>query len=109
MDGSGWREPDYLEKASSETADGYISEASIPHGKMQSLDFTPGNTIGFHPAIDDSDTGERELQMTWTGLDAHDQSQGFGHLFLSDAGLIPGPSSNPSPANGAVHERGGHR
>jgi hypothetical protein len=103
MDGVGATEPDYLQIASSETADGYICEASIPYGQMLSLDFSAGNTIGFHPVFDDTDNGDRELQMTWTGRAAHDQSLGFGHMFLSDASVIPGPSSSPSPVNGAVH------
>ncbi|HUU15633.1 MAG TPA: sugar-binding protein [Sedimentisphaerales bacterium] len=84
MDGSGGREPDYLQVASTETADGYICEAAIPYGQMLSLDFSVGNTIGFHPVLDDTDNGNRELQMTWTGRTAHDQSLGFGHMVLSD-------------------------
>ncbi|MBC8229997.1 hypothetical protein H8E77_10670, partial [bacterium] len=31
----------------------------------------------------DTDNGDRELQMTWTGREAHDQSLGFGHIILS--------------------------
>ncbi len=104
MDGAGATEPDYLQIVSSETADGYICEVSIEHGQMLSLDFSAGNTIGFHPVFDDTDNGDRELQMTWTGLAAHDQSQGFGHMFLSDAEVTPGPSSGPSPLNGALIE-----
>jgi len=83
MDGAGGVEPDYLQIASTVTADGYICEASIPYGQMPSLDFSAGNTIGFHPVFDDTDNGDRELQMTWTGREAHDQSLGYGHLFLS--------------------------
>jgi len=106
MDTGGQSAIDYLQVASTETSDGYICEASIEYGKMLSLDFSVGNTIGFHPVFDDTDidNSDRELQMTWTGREAHDQSQGFGHLFLSDASVIPGPSSNPRPANGAVNE-----
>jgi len=104
MDGAGATEPDYLQIASSETADGYICEVSIEHGQMLSLDFSAGNTIGFHPVFDDTDNGDRELQMSWTGLAAHDQSQGYGHMFLSDAEVTPGPSSGPSPLNGAMIE-----
>lgn len=84
MDGAGQAEPNYLNVASVETADGYICEAAIEHGQIKSLDFEVGNTIGFHPVIDDTDNGgDRELQMTWTGMEAHDQSQGFGHMVLS--------------------------
>jgi len=91
MDGAGSTEPDYLQIASSVTADGYICEASIPYGQMPSLDFSVGNTIGFHPCIDDTDidNGDTELQMSWTGLAAHDQSLGFGHMVLS---------ADPAPA-----------
>jgi len=89
MDGTGSREPAYLQIASSETADGYICEASIEYGKMLSLDFSVGNTIGFHPVFDDTDNGDRQLQMTWTGREAHDQSLGFGHMVLSAASALP--------------------
>ena len=102
MDGSGQIVPDYLQVASTITADGYICEASIEYGQMLSLDFSEGNTIGFHPVFDDTDNGDRELQMTWTGLAAHDQSQGFGHMFLSSQALVPqAESSNPRPRDGA--------
>jgi hypothetical protein len=83
MDGAGGVEPDYLQKASTVTADGYNCEVSIPYGQMPSLDFSAGNTIGFHPVFDDTDNGDTELQMSWTGREAHDQSLGYGHLFLS--------------------------
>ncbi|MFQ6035140.1 MAG: sugar-binding protein, partial [Sedimentisphaerales bacterium] len=103
MDGSGQREPDYLQIASSLTADGYICEASIEYGQMLSLDFVTGNTIGFHPVFDDADNGDRKLQMTWTGREAHDQSQGFGHIFLSpEPAIVPELSNNPRPANQAT-------
>jgi hypothetical protein len=82
MDGAGSTEPDYLQIASSLTADGYICEASIPYAQMPSLDFSAGNAIGFHPVLDDTDNGDRELQMTWTGREAHDQSLGYGHMIL---------------------------
>jgi hypothetical protein len=86
MDGRGNQQVDYLHVASSITDDGYICEASIEYGRMLSLDWSIGNTIGFHPVFDDTDieNGDRQLQMTWTGLEAHDQSQGFGHMYLSD-------------------------
>jgi len=95
MDGAGSTEPDYLQIASSVTADGYICEASISYGQMLSLDFSAGNTIGFHPVFDDTDNGDTELQMTWTGREAHDQSLGFGHMVLSaDSAAEPeAPSS----------------
>jgi len=104
MDGAGQSAIDYLQVASTVTADGYICEAAIEYGQMLSLDFSAGNTIGFHPVFDDTDNGDRELQMTWTGRAAHDQSLGYGHMFLSDAEVTPGPSSGPSPLSGAMLE-----
>ncbi len=52
-------EPDYLQIASSETADGYILEASISYGEITPLDWSVGSVIGFHPVIDDTDNGDR--------------------------------------------------
>jgi hypothetical protein len=106
MDGAGQSAIDYVQVASSETPDGYICEVAIEHGRMLSLDFEAGNTIGFHPVFDDTDVpdSDRELQMTWTGREAHDQSLGYGHIFLSDAAVTPGPCSGPSPLNGAMIE-----
>ncbi len=104
MDSGGQSAINYLQAASTKTADGYICEASIEYGRMLSLDFAAGNAIGFHPVIDDTDDGDREIQMTWTSREAHDQSLGFGHMILSDAATEPELSSNPSPANGALHE-----
>ena len=104
MDGAGQSAIDYLQVASTLTADGYLLEASIEYGQMLSLDFSVGNNIGFHPVFDDADNGDRKLQMTWTSREAHDQSLGFGYMFLSDAAVTPGPSSGPSPVNGAMLE-----
>jgi len=106
MDSGGQSAIDYLQVASTETADGYICEAALEYGRMESLEFEVGNTIGFHPVFDDTDIddSDRELQMTWTGREAHDQSLGFGHIFLSDAAVTPGFSKSPSPANGAMIE-----
>ena len=103
MDGAGEVEPDYLQIASSETADGYICEASVAYGQMLSLDFAVGNAIGFHPCIDDTEAADREIQMTWTGREAHDQSLGFGHMILSaDRAIAPEISRDPSPAHEAA-------
>ena len=102
MDGGGSREPDFMQVASTTTADGYICEVSIEYGGMLSLDWVTGNAIGFHPVFDDTDTGDREIQMTWTSREAHDQSQGFGYMMLSsETAMAPGLSRNPSPANEA--------
>ncbi len=91
MDGAGQTEPAYLQIASSITDDGYICEASVEYAQMPSLDFSAGNAIGFHAVLDDSDTEDRELQMTWTGREAHDQSLGYGYMILSadDAPVTP--------------------
>ncbi len=104
MDGTMDVEPAYLQVASSITDDGYICEASIEHGMMMSLDFSVGSIIGFHPVFDDTDNGDREIQMTWTSREAHDQSEGFGYLVLSDEAVRPGYASGPIPANGALVE-----
>ncbi|MFB0553257.1 MAG: sugar-binding protein [Phycisphaerae bacterium] len=107
MDSGGQSAIDYLQVASSITGDGYICEASIEYGQMLSLDFSVGNTIGFHPVFDDTDIddGDRELQMTWTGRPAHDQSQGFGYLVLSDATAGDQPQARrPNPKDGALIE-----
>jgi hypothetical protein len=83
MDGNGAKEPDYLQIASSKTADGYICEVSIEHKNMKSLTFKAGTTLAFHPVLDDTDAADREIQMTWTGLEAHNQTLGYGNLILS--------------------------
>jgi hypothetical protein len=85
MAGPGQSVPDYLQAASSITADGYICEVSIRHSEITPLDWSVGSIIGFHPCIDDTDidNGDTEYQMSWTGLPAHDQSLGFGHMVLS--------------------------
>jgi len=101
IDGAGSVEPDYLQIASSMTADGYICEAAIEYARMPSLDFSAGSTIGFHPVFDDTDTGDRELQMTWTGREAHDQSLGFGHMILS-ADAVPTPEPVDPGTDGLV-------
>jgi hypothetical protein len=106
MDIGGQSEPDYLQVASSLTDEGYICEASIEYGQIQALDFSIGNTIGFHPVLDDTDSGDRELQMTWTGRAAHDQSLGFGQIILSDVsvGSDDPIARQPDPKDGAVHD-----
>ena len=103
MDGPGQSVPDYLQVASSVTADGYICEASIEYGQMLALDFSAGNTIGIHPCIDDTDIddGDTEYQMSWTGLPAHDQSMGYGHMLLS-ADSVPEPEPVDPGTEGLV-------
>ncbi len=94
--------PDYLTVASAKTPDGYICEVSIPHAEITPFDWAPGNTIGFHPVIDDTESADRELQMTWTGLEAHDQSTAFGQIILSDQEISGGNplARRPVPADG---------
>jgi hypothetical protein len=104
MDSAGQSAIDYLQVASTKTADGYICEAAIEYGRIAALDFKVGNNIGFHPVIDDTDDSDREIQITWTGREAHDQTQGYGYLYLSDRAVTPGFSSTPNPSNGAMTE-----
>ncbi|MHC4626565.1 MAG: hypothetical protein ACYTDV_06255, partial [Planctomycetota bacterium] len=93
--------------ASSLTPEGYICEAAIEYGHMLSLDFSVGSTIGFHPVLDDTDNGDREIQMTWTSREAHDQSLGFGCITFSDAtiGVANPAARRPDPADGDVLEQ----
>jgi len=103
MDGPGQSAIGYLDVATVETADGYICEVSIPHGEIAALDWSVGSAIGFHPVIDDTDNGDREIQQTWTGREAHDQSLGFGHMILSaEAARIPELAGDANPAQDAV-------
>lgn len=92
MDGAGSKEPDYLKIMSTDITGGYICEASIDYKQMKSLKFEKGNAIGFHPVIDDTEAADREIQMTWTGREAHDQSLGFGHIILSNQTASVNPS-----------------
>ncbi|HSV99709.1 MAG TPA: sugar-binding protein [Sedimentisphaerales bacterium] len=102
MDGTSNVVPAYLQIASSKTPDGYVCEVAIEYAQMKSLKFTAGAAIGFHPCIDDTEATDREIQMTWTGREAHDQSLGFGHLILSsEPAIAAGLSRAPNPANKA--------
>jgi hypothetical protein len=85
MHGPGQEDPHYEIVKASETADGYAMEIAIEYGQVKSLDFENDTVIGFHPVLDDCDRdgAERDLQISWTGLPAHDQTTGFGHLILS--------------------------
>jgi len=105
MDSAGAKEPGYLEVASTETDDGYICEVAIDYGQIKSLDFEAGETIGFHPVIDDTDSGgDRELQITWTGMEAHDQSQGYGHIILSSEFLAVSYKDKAALTWGAIKQ-----
>jgi hypothetical protein len=85
MDGAGSIDPGYAAVRARETGDGYIIEASVEYAQMMSLSFVTDGVIGFHPCLDDADGdgSARDLQITWTGLEAHDQSTGYGDLILS--------------------------
>jgi regulation of enolase protein 1 (concanavalin A-like superfamily) len=103
MDGNGAVDPANLKVVSTKTADGYVCEAALDYTGIRALKIAAGNTIGFHVGIDDTDATDREVQMTWTGREAHDQSLGFGNLiFSSDAAIAKGLSRGPSPAPEAV-------
>ncbi len=103
MHSAGQSDPFYLEVAATKTPDGYICEASIPHAEISALDWSVGSIIGFHPVIDDTDAADREIQMTWTSREAHDQSQGFGYLVLSDErALAKELAKNAIPESDAV-------
>ncbi len=85
MDGAGSTDPAYAAVRARTVAGGYTIEASVEYGQMRSLSFRTDAVIGFHPCLDDADGdgSARDLQITWTGLEAHDQSTGFGDLILS--------------------------
>lgn len=72
---------------------GYIVEASIKLSETKKLAAVvkEGNTIAFHVAIDDADSDpERDLQITWSHFEAHDQKNGFGDLkFVGPAAVSP--------------------
>lgn len=105
MEGTGQRAIDYLEVASTETVGGYICEAALEYGQMESLIIKAGETIGFHPVFDDGDAGgDREMQMTWTGREAHDQSLGFGHITFSMEQAAVSPARKLPTSWGALKQ-----
>lgn len=103
MEDAGGIVPEYMQYGYALTADGYTCEVAIPYAEISSLDWSVGNAIGFHPCIDDTEAADREIQMTWTGREAHDQSLGFGQIILSDERAIAKElARNPQPENGAT-------
>jgi len=103
MDSGGQVLPDYMQVGAKKTPGGYTCEVSIEYGRMSGLKFVAGTAIGFHPCIDDTDATDRELQITWTSREAHDQSLGFGHMILSSDPAMPRElGRSPNPANRAV-------
>lgn len=85
MDNAGSKDQTYVVVKSSKVTGGYVIEASIEYAQLKQLSFKVDTTIGFNPCLDDCDGDgtARELQITWTGLEAHDQSTGFGRLALT--------------------------
>ncbi len=103
MDSGGQTLPAYMQVGSRITPDGYVCEAAIEYGQIKALKFTPGNTISFHPVLDDTEATDREIQMTWTSREAHDQSLGFGHVILSADSAVPKElARRPNPADKAT-------
>ena len=103
MDSAGQSRPNFMVSVASRTPDGYICEVAIEHARLADLDFTAGNTLGFHPCIDDTEAADREGQITWTGREAHDQSLGFGYLILSaEPAVAKELAQNPGPADKAA-------
>jgi hypothetical protein len=73
---------------------GYILEASIEIAELDNLKdiIEPGTVIGYHIAIDDADDNiERDLQITWSSYEAHDQLH-FGDLVFGEP-LAVSPAS----------------
>jgi hypothetical protein len=91
-----------LQIASSKTADGYICEAAIEYSNMKSLTFKTGNALAFHAVLDDTDAADREVQMTWTGLEAHNQTMGYGNIVLSSQPMSVGSEGKASLTWGAI-------
>jgi hypothetical protein len=64
---------------------GYTLEASIEIAQLDALEdiIEEGTVIGYHIAIDDADdNAERDLQITWSSFEAHDQLH-FGDLVFT--------------------------
>jgi regulation of enolase protein 1 (concanavalin A-like superfamily) len=103
MDGGAGVVPTNLQVASKRIPGGYVCEAALDYTGIKALKIAAGNTIGFHAVIDDTEATDREIQMTWTGREAHDQSLGYGNLiFSSEPAIAKGLSRGPSPAQDAV-------
>ena len=102
MEGAGQKEPAYVQTASTMTADGYIIEAAIEYSNMKSLTFNAGEVLGFHAVFDDTDATNREMQMTWTGREAHDQTQGFGQFTLASVTTAVDSSGKATLTWGAI-------
>lgn len=102
MESAGNKEPDYVQVASTTAADGYTIEAAIAYSNMKSLNFTAGEVLGFHAVLDDTDATDREMQMTWTGREAHDQTLGYGQFTLASVASAVDSSGKASLTWGAI-------
>jgi len=102
MENAGQKEPDYVQVASTTTGDGYIIEAAIDHSNMKSLNFQAGEVLGFHAVFDDTDATDREMQMTWTGREAHDQTLGYGQFTLASVTTAVDSSGKATLTWGAI-------
>lgn len=89
MDGTGQKDPTYVQVAATQAADGYTIEAAIEYSNMKKLAFKAGEVLGFHAVLDDTDATDRELQMTSTGREAHDQTKGYGQVTLLSSMITP--------------------
>lgn len=102
MENAGNKEPDYVQVASTTAADGYTIEAAIAYSNLKSLNFTAGGVLGFHAVLDDTDVTDREMQMTWTGREAHNQTLGYGQFTLASVASAVDSSDKASLTWGAI-------
>ena len=63
-------------------------EVALDYSSIRTVKIAEGSTIGFHVGLDDTDAADREVQITWTGREAHDQSLGFGNMTFSSEPAI---------------------
>jgi len=103
LDGGGGTDPAYVKVVSRRTPGGYTLEVAFGYSGVHTLKIAAGSTIGLHVGLDDTDAADREVQITWTGREAHDQSLGFGALtFSSEPAIAKELARGPSPAPNAV-------
>lgn len=85
---------------------GYTLEGSIRIDELDDLEdiIEVGLVIGFHIAIDDSDEdAERDLQITWSSFEAHDQLH-FGDLVFGEP-LAVSPAGALTTTWGQIKDR----
>ena len=98
----------YVQVASvvSDPYTGYTLEGSIEIDELDDLNdiIEVGTVIGFHIAIDDADVdGERDLQITWSSFEAHDQLH-FGDLVFGEP-LAVSPAGALTTTWGQIKDR----